>query len=199
MLNTKCTLTGLVLLLVGSAVFADATMNQLLKMRFTGAGKVINIFAGKAAKEGLETTIAISGDRQATKTGRDIEVIDLSEQMIWRYSVNRKGKAKKCKATTFDELREQLASIEQLPFFGNGANTEEAPVEATPLPEFEVTVTLRKRVSRKLMPVSPAMCFNSKRLRIARDCQSMTVAGFLIRRLSLAQNLQVGPKCKTGV
>ena len=99
----------LILLLAGSAAVADTTMDQLLKTRFSGAGKFINIFAGKAAKEGLETRTAISGERRATMTGRNIEVVDLDEQMIWRYSVNRKGKAKKCEAMTFDEFREHLS------------------------------------------------------------------------------------------
>ena len=73
MLNTKCTLTGLVLLLVGSAVFADATMNQLLKMRFTGAGKVINIFAGKAAKE------AWKQPSQSVEIGRRLKRVVISK------------------------------------------------------------------------------------------------------------------------
>ena len=67
-------ISGLVLLFAASTAFADATVNQILKSRFSGAGSVINIFAGKAAKEGLETRTTRSGERRATMTGRDISV-----------------------------------------------------------------------------------------------------------------------------
>ena len=125
------TLLGLVLLLAGFAAVADTTMDQLLKTRFSGAGKIINVLAGKVAKEGLETRTAISGERRATMTGRNIEVIDLGEQMIWRYAVSRKGKAKKCEAMTFDEFREQMAAFGQLPFFGDGPHAGEMPDDGT--------------------------------------------------------------------
>ena len=133
--------TLLILLLAGSVVVADTTMDQLLKMGFSGAGKFINVFAGKVAKEGLATRTAISGERRATMTGRNIEVIDLGEQMIWRYAVSRKGKAKKCEATTFDEFREQMAALEQLPFFGDGPHAGEMPDDAEQAPEFEITLS----------------------------------------------------------
>ena len=133
--------TLLILLLAGSVAVADTTMDQLLKMRFSGAGKFINVFAGKVAKEGLATRTAISGERRATMTGRNIEVIDLGEQMIWRYAVSRKGKAKKCEAMTFDEFREQMAAFEQLPFFGDGPHAGEMPDDAVQAPEYEVTLS----------------------------------------------------------
>ena len=110
MIFKRTTALCLVLLMVGSTAFADATVDQLVKSKFGGKGKVLNVFGGKAAKDGLEMRTAVSGDRKATKTGKNVEVIDLAEQMIWRYSVNRKGKAKKCQATTFDEFRLFLSS-----------------------------------------------------------------------------------------
>ncbi len=120
----------LVMVVIGSPAFADATVDQLVKSKFSGNAKIVNVFGGKAAREGLEIRTAVGGNRQATKTGKNVEVIDLDEQMIWRYAVNRKGKAKKCKVTTFDEFREQLAAMQDLPFFGDGANTTAHPTTA---------------------------------------------------------------------
>lgn len=142
-LKTATTL-GLVFLLAGSAVLADATVDQVVKSRFSGAAKIVNVFGGKAAREGLEMRTSVSGDRQATQTGKNVEVIDLEEQMIWRYAVNRKGKAKKCQATTFDEFREQLAAMQDLPMFGGGENAA-APTDGdAPELQYEVTVNFRE-------------------------------------------------------
>ena len=138
----------LALLVVGSPAFAAATVDQLVKSKFSGTAKMVNVFGGKAAKEGLEIRTAVSGDRQVTKTGKNVEVIDLEEQMIWRYKVNRKGKAKKCRATTFDEFREQLAAMQDLPFFGNaetsGDRSSEAPDDAAQPPQYEVTLNFEE-------------------------------------------------------
>ncbi|MBU2676623.1 MAG: hypothetical protein KJP16_06015 [Gammaproteobacteria bacterium] len=141
MITRNLSILSLLAMLFSTTADADVTANQLVKSRFSGAGKMLNVFGGKAAKDGLEIQIAVGGDRKATKTGKHVEVIDLEQQMIWRYSVNRKGKAKKCKATTFDEFREQLAAMQDLPFFGtdgsSGTPQEEAPAEAL---QYEVTL-----------------------------------------------------------
>ena len=144
MIFKKTTSLCIALLMVGSTAFADATVDQLVKSRFSGKGKILNVFGGKAAKDGLEIRAAVGGDRKATKTGKNVEVIDLAEQMIWRYSVNRKGKAKKCQATTFDEFREQLAAINDLPFFGEGGKPAEETDETSPALEYEVTLNFRE-------------------------------------------------------
>ncbi len=130
----------LALLLCGSYAAADTSLDQRLKLRFSGAGKIINVFAGKAAKDGLDIRTAVSGERRATKTGRNIEVIDIGEKKIWRYALSRKGKPKKCKVTTFDEFREQLAALEDLPFFGAGGSQGEGGEEGTPASEYVVTL-----------------------------------------------------------
>jgi hypothetical protein len=64
--------------------------------------------------------------------------------MIWRYSVNRKGKAKKCQATTFDEFREQLAAMQDVPLFGDGGQSAEETGETSPALEYEVTLNFRE-------------------------------------------------------
>ncbi len=143
-MNLRNITVYLVLLLVGSAASADSTMDQLVKLRFSGSAKIINVFGGKAAKDGLEMRTAVSGDRKATITGNDVEVIDLGEQMIWRYAVNRKGKAKKCRATTFDEYREQLAAIKDVPMLGGSQGGEEPAGDSAPEMQYEVTLNFRE-------------------------------------------------------
>lgn len=140
----------LVMAVIGSPAFAAATVDQLVKSKFSGSAKIVNVFGGKAAREGLEIRTAVGGNRQATKTGKNVEVIDLDEQMIWRYAVNRKGKAKKCRPTTFDEFREQLAAMQDLPFFGNAEASTTSPDDGSapegaeqPL-QYEVTVNFEE-------------------------------------------------------
>ena len=130
---------GLAATLLAAPAQAGHVVEQLVKTKFSGSGAVANIFAGKAAKEGLPIRTAIEGDRRATLTNRDVEVIDLGDEMIWRYAVNRKGKPKKCRATTFAEFKESLQALDDLPFGENaeaGAETEGAPQ----IPEYELTI-----------------------------------------------------------
>ena len=144
MITRNAAVLSLIAISFSTTAYADASVNQVVKSRFSGAGKVLNVFGGKAAKDGLEIEIAVGGDRKVTKTGKHVEVIDLEKEMIWRYSVNRKGKAKKCKATTFAEFREQLSAMQDLPFFGSGANSgKPAETSAQPL-QYEVTLDFRQ-------------------------------------------------------
>lgn len=125
-------------------LFAAVTVENLTKAKFSGGASVVNVFAGKAAKEGVIVKTAIDGDRSATMTNRQIEVIDLAAEKIWNYKVNRRGKPGRCKVTSFDERREALSALNDLDFTGGQQNREsgDGDADAPALPEYEVTVNI---------------------------------------------------------
>src|SRR3954451_12139122 len=88
------------------ALRADVRSDQKTKFQLAGAlGKVVNFFGGKAAREGVTSTVAIKGNRMMTTNGdQTAQIIDLSEEKI--YDVDLKKKS--YKVTTFAELRRQM-------------------------------------------------------------------------------------------
>lgn len=87
------------------SLHADVRADQKTKFQLGGVlGKVVNIFGGKGAREGVESTVAVKGSRKSTITGSSGQIIDLSEEKIYDLDLKKKT----YKVTTFDELRRQM-------------------------------------------------------------------------------------------
>jgi hypothetical protein len=84
---------------------ADVRSDEKTKFQFAGAlGKVVNFFGGKAAREGVTSTVAVKGSRMVTMNDTTGQIIDLSEEKIYNLDVKKKS----YKVTTFAELRRQM-------------------------------------------------------------------------------------------
>ena len=66
---------------------------------------MVHIFGGKAAREGITTTVAVKGDRKSNINESTGQIIDLSEEKIYDLDMHKKT----YKVTTFDQLRKQMA------------------------------------------------------------------------------------------
>ncbi|HEY0160354.1 MAG TPA: hypothetical protein VGF28_23915 [Thermoanaerobaculia bacterium] len=74
------------------------------RVQFGGViGGIANVFGGKAAREGVTSDTAVKGNRRLTTNDRSGELVDLSEEKIYRIDYNRKT----YEVVTFDELRKQ--------------------------------------------------------------------------------------------
>jgi hypothetical protein len=97
--------TGCLLLALAVSVQADVKSRQKSQVKFEGAiGRVVNMFGGKAAKEGIVNTIALKGNKQLTASESSGELIDLDAEKI--YTIDFKGKS--YKVVTFAEMRKQI-------------------------------------------------------------------------------------------
>jgi len=84
---------------------AEVKVEQKTQVKFGGAlGKMMNLFGGKAAKEGLTSTVAVRGDRKATTSDNRMEIIDLAEEKV--YQVDLKDRS--YKVITFEQMRQDL-------------------------------------------------------------------------------------------
>ncbi len=93
------------LIMSASLGLADATVEQKTNVKFGGMiGGVINVFGGKAAREGLTSTVYVKGNRKLTNSGSSGEIVDLSEEKIYQLDYDRKT----YKVVTFAELRRQM-------------------------------------------------------------------------------------------
>lgn len=86
-------------------VRADVKTKERVTFQLGGAlGRIVNFFAGSAAKEGVVSTVAVKGNRKSSMTESTGQIIDLTEQKIYDVDV----KKKEYKVTTFDEMRKRL-------------------------------------------------------------------------------------------
>jgi hypothetical protein len=96
------------ILLISAAtatVSADVRTDQRVKFQLSGAiGKMVNMFGGKGAREGVTSMVAVKGDRKATLSDTTGQIIDLAEEKIYDLDLKKKT----YKVTTFAELRKQM-------------------------------------------------------------------------------------------
>ena len=84
---------------------ADVRADEKTRVELAGLlGRVVNIFGGRAAREGVTSTVIVKGDRKAT-LGEDAgQIVDLTEEKVYDLDLKRKT----YKVTTFAELRRRF-------------------------------------------------------------------------------------------
>jgi hypothetical protein len=92
-------------LLSSSAIRADVRADEKSRVEFAGMlGRMFNMFGGKAAREGVASTVAVKGNRKATLNDSTGQIIDLDEEKVYDLDLKKKS----FKVTTFAELRRQI-------------------------------------------------------------------------------------------
>jgi hypothetical protein len=91
-------------------LWAEVKTEEKSQFKMEGMmGRMMGLFGGKSAREGVINTIAVKGDRKMTTTEDTGQIIDLSEQKI--YNVNFKKKS--YEVMTFDEMRRKLQDAQE--------------------------------------------------------------------------------------
>src|SRR5215471_490596 len=116
-----------ILLLIAWTVPGKAAVKTEEKTQFHMEGmlgRMISLFGGKAAKEGVTETVAVKGNRKMTLSGENQtgQIIDLDEEKV--YDLDLKGKS--YKVTTFDEMRRKMEEARER------ATKETAKVQTEP-------------------------------------------------------------------
>jgi hypothetical protein len=98
-------------LIASSAVVsADIRSDQRVKFQLGGmVGKLVNLFGGKGARDGVVSTVAVKGNRKATMSDTTGQIIDLSEEKIYDLDVKKKT----YKVTTFAQLRAEMEKAQR--------------------------------------------------------------------------------------
>lgn len=92
------------------AVSADVRTEEKALVKFEGMlGRVVGIFGGKAAKEGVKTTTAVKGDRKISMTDTMGQIVDLAEEKVYDLDIKKKT----YKVTTFAELRRRMEEAQR--------------------------------------------------------------------------------------
>ncbi len=107
-MNRARLVTALTMLAVAVSSYslkADVRADQKTRVEFGGAlGKMINIFGGKAAREGVTSTVAVQADRKATLNEATGQIVDLREEKVYDLDMRKKT----YRVTTFAELRRRM-------------------------------------------------------------------------------------------
>jgi hypothetical protein len=94
-------------LLVGatSVLNADVKTEEKTKFELGGMlGRVVNLFGGKATREGVTSTVALKGSRRMTTSGTTGEIVDLAEEKVYTLDMRRRTYT----VATFAEIRTRM-------------------------------------------------------------------------------------------
>lgn len=88
-----------------SPLAADVKTREKTTFKLEGfLGRMVNVFGGAAAREGITSTVAVKGNRLSRVNDMTGQIIDLGEQKVYDLDV----KKKEYRVTSFDELRRRL-------------------------------------------------------------------------------------------
>src|SRR5512137_2000314 len=136
-------LTLCLVLALAVGLGADMASKQKTQVKFEGMfGKMMGMVVGKAAKEGLISTVAISGDRMMTVNDQSGELVDLAAEKVYR--VDFKGKSYTVK--TFAEIRKEWEEA-QAEMKKRAAETKEQPEQGDV--QYEMDFSVEKTGQRK--------------------------------------------------
>jgi hypothetical protein len=84
---------------------ADVRTRDKSQIKFEGMlGRMVGMFGGKAAREGIVSTTAVKGNRKAVMNDETGRIVDLGEEKVYDLDLKKKT----YQVTTFDEIRRQM-------------------------------------------------------------------------------------------
>jgi hypothetical protein len=127
-----------------AALQAEVKTEEKSQFKMEGfMGRMMGMFGGKAAKEGLVNTVAIKGNRKVTMSEDTGEIIDLDEQKI--YNINYQKKA--YQVITFEEMRQRLKKAQDDAAKASKESNESKPSEK----QMEFDFSLKESGQKKMI------------------------------------------------
>ena len=121
--------------LAAAPLLAEVKTHDKTSVKFEGfLGRMMGMFGGKAAKEGVESTVAVKGNRKATLNESTGRIVDLSEEKVYDLDMKKKTYT----VTTFDELRRRMREQEEKAAKENEKEQPSQREEQKPQKEYEI-------------------------------------------------------------
>ncbi|MBN1570157.1 MAG: hypothetical protein JXA73_20105 [Acidobacteria bacterium] len=93
-----------------AVLWAEVKTEEKSQFKMEGMmGRMMGMFGGKAAKEGVVNTVAVKGNRRMTITENTGELVDLSEEKIYNVDFKKKN----YQVMTFEEMRRRLKEAQE--------------------------------------------------------------------------------------
>ncbi len=127
---------------------ADVKTQEKSLVTFAGVmGKVVGMFGGKAAREGVISTVVVKGDRKARITDKKEQIVDLAEEKIYAVDLEDKSYT----VTTFAELRKKMEEARQraMEQASKRSDKQETADKKGEQPQYEVDFDLKDTGEKK--------------------------------------------------
>jgi hypothetical protein len=99
-----------VLLASIASLRADVRTDEKSKFQIAGAlGKIVSIFGGKSARDGVTSTQALKGDRKISFNDTTGQIVDLAEQKVYDLDMKKKT----YRVSTFADIRRRMEEERQ--------------------------------------------------------------------------------------
>jgi hypothetical protein len=129
---------------VALAGMAEVKVDQKTQFHLAGAlGGIVNVFGGRAAREGITTTEAVRGERKLTVNGSSGELVDLREEKVYHIDYDHKT----YRVETFDEIRHKIQEQEERAR-KNASREDRSTSKGESGPEYVVDFDVRDTGSR---------------------------------------------------
>jgi hypothetical protein len=130
--------------LAAAPVFAEVKTRDKTTLKFEG--RLLNFFLGKAAKEGIESKVAVKGSRKAMINDKTGTIIDLSEEKVYELDIKKKTYT----VTTFEELRRRMReAAEKAEKESQKEDPGQAQEQQKPTKEYEVDFDVKETGQKK--------------------------------------------------
>jgi hypothetical protein len=142
---SKCALVLALAATSTVALSADVKTRDKTQVKLEGMlGRVAGMFGGKAAREGVEGTNAVRGNRKIELGDTSGRIIDLKEEKVYDLDMRKKT----YEVTTFEELRRRLREAQDKARRDTGEEAPREPQEK-PAKEYEVDFDVKETGQKK--------------------------------------------------
>lgn len=128
---------------------AEVKTREKSQVKLEGViGRMVNLFGGKAAREGVVATSAVKGTRKATMNDSTGQIIDLSEEKVYDLDLKKKT----YEVTTFAELRRRMEEAREKAKKDaerEQPNEDKAEKADKPQKEFEIDFDVKETGQKK--------------------------------------------------
>jgi hypothetical protein len=147
-LLVSCALALPLLAVTTASLQADVKTRDKSLIKFEGMlGRMVGLFGGKAAKDGIISTTVVKGDRKVTMNESSGQIIDLSEEKVYALDMKKKT----YEVTTFEEMRREMREArekaEREAEKEGGQGQQEEP--GKPAKEYEVDFDVKETGQKK--------------------------------------------------
>jgi hypothetical protein len=106
----SCSVALSLVALSAGAAQAEVKTRDRSAVKFEGMlGRMVGLFGGKAARDGVVASNAVKGDRKSTMTDTTGRIVDLREEKVYELDLKKKTYT----VATFAELRQQLKEAQE--------------------------------------------------------------------------------------
>jgi hypothetical protein len=146
----SCALALPLFALATAPLQADVKSREKTHAKLEGMlGRMVGIFGGKGAREGIVSSTAVKGSRKATMTDSTGQIVDLSEEKVYDLDLKKQTYT----VTTFEEIRNQMREArekaEREAEKEGGAQEPSEP--GKPAKEFEVDFDVKETGQKKAL------------------------------------------------